>query len=253
LFLAAMTASAAKPEKMVVVVRTQDQVITDYVCSEQYRLTTGRAVIGTQVTRKGGMEWHVVGGTPPYRVIRDESDVAGKGDRCITVMDANGQVAQGCGVVGVQRLTAVVDCDMGPDHGLDDPPHVKAPGNEVDASDTTGYTDTTVVHHDRPFKARLYNPEPGMRYEPPVKWPGSVEPVTDGKTGTDSKPTLPNYKPDRTPGPVTPHDPVDHPAPAPRNPVVNTGGGTHAPAPSPAPGPKPVTPVRQVAPAAHPR
>ncbi len=57
------------------------------------------------------IDWHVVGGVPPYRLIDDQRDL--HGNVCITVVDAEGRVATGCAVVQMRRTQVELECPPG--------------------------------------------------------------------------------------------------------------------------------------------
>lgn len=106
LVLAALSATAAKPEKMTVVVHTTDRVVVKFIC--QAALDQPADTLGIVERQAGRFQWHVVGGTAPYTVLKDEV-VAGQ-SRCITVMDAEGRTATACGTVDTQVVLVPVDC-----------------------------------------------------------------------------------------------------------------------------------------------
>lgn len=100
LLLAATPAVAAGPAKFTVVVHTTDRVVAKYLCDQDETRPT--MVFRTELRRSGQFLWHVVGGTAPYTVLKDELTVGNT--RCITVMDADGQVATACGIMGTQEI-----------------------------------------------------------------------------------------------------------------------------------------------------
>jgi hypothetical protein len=103
LFLPSISALA---KEMIVVVHTRDILVTEYVCRERSASGSGDAVRSV-VTRHGGFNWHVVGGVPPYTVINDEE---GGGMMCVTVIDAIGNVASGCGTIQIFTERLTVSC-----------------------------------------------------------------------------------------------------------------------------------------------
>lgn len=110
LMMVAVTATAAKPGKMFVIVRTTDKVIVDFTCVGPDGNIGDNTLLKSMVAENGQFNWHVVGGTAPFTVVKDDTG-AGYGG-CITVRDANGQEATGCGVVGVVHKLRRVNCNM---------------------------------------------------------------------------------------------------------------------------------------------
>lgn len=110
LLMTALTAAASGPEKMTVVVRTTDRVVVDFACvgpAGNYAYTD---LFKREVVEPGKFAWHVVGGTAPYTVLKNDIR-AGQGG-CITVQDANGQVATSCGVIQEVHEIRRVNCNL---------------------------------------------------------------------------------------------------------------------------------------------
>src|SRR5690606_7625031 len=108
LCLVAVPAWAGGPAKMTVVVQSSDQIVHEYVCDVNPIADPNSPVFRKKVVQEGGLSWHVVGGVAPYRVVRDE--LAEPIGGCITVVDAEGSTATGCGVVEAQVVRVAVDC-----------------------------------------------------------------------------------------------------------------------------------------------
>lgn len=246
LFLAALPAFASGPAKMQVVVHSTDKVVRDYVCNTNNGAGAEATVFRTEVTSQGGFTWHVVGGVAPYRVIQnDENTMKG----CITVMDAEGQIATGCSMVGLQRVRVAVDCQ-----GLkriDDGPYGLVPNDSTDAARTNWKGDAPpppVVPDvnnptDKPTPSPTGGDGPGETYRPPVKIPSP-----DSPPPVKPKPDLDKDRPVlKSP----PHGPKPKPQPSVTNknprlpsvaPVPSRGtGGTSTP-------PRPTNPPVQPAP-----
>lgn len=215
LFMVALPAFASGPAKMQVVVHSTDRVVFDYVCNNNQGAGAEASVFRSEVRSQGGISWHVVGGVAPYRVIQNEENTM-KG--CITVMDAEGQVATGCSMIGLQRTRVAVDCQ-----GLqqiDDGPYGLVPNDSTDAA-RTGWTKDPAPF---PNTIHVFNPSekpnnppptgdrPGDKYVPPVKSPSpdSPPPVAPRPDGTKERTPIKDRP--RT-GPST--------QPQPR--VINTG------------------------------
>lgn len=151
LMLAALPALATGPEKFFVVIHAQDKVVTQYVCTRSH-LSGEDLVVRTKVTQQGSFNWHVVGGTAPYTVVKDQgTDPKG----CITIMDATGETATACASYTTRTETVMIDCPWDrPDsltYGL-------VPDKFTDAQRAMGNDNAA---------------RPGGQYVPPVKT-GSV-------------------------------------------------------------------------------
>ena len=95
-----------------VVVYTSDGLVVNYRCANQDPGVNNDAVTVRRVVRSHGrLSWHAVGGMAPYTVIKQERDAGGM--VCITVIDAAGNVATGCGVVQVLTTEVAVNCALG--------------------------------------------------------------------------------------------------------------------------------------------
>lgn len=198
LLMASLSAAAAKPEKMFVVVHTSDRVVAQMVCSKASTMTNENRVIAHEVLRPGSFTWHVVGGVAPYTVIKDETFIGGNG--CITVMDGTGQTATGCGVVQVHNELIQVPC-----RDNEDPCQQPAIQLHKDSVCPTGK---------KPAEASDHKAQPS-KYVPPVKLPDpaprllterkQVEPRNhrDHHTGRVHTTRTPNRTPN--PGPEPRH------------------------------------------------
>lgn len=165
LLAAAVPAIASGPEKLTVVVHTSERVVAQYVCTRS--ADKQDLPLGTKVRKAGLFNWHVVGGTVPYTVLKDEMTTGQT--RCITVMDATGQVATACGIVGTRVEVVEVNCNLGdkdtlvqglvPDAGTD------AARGMVSARRSVVADDITTVE-EPPVFPPLPIPE---TYHPPVK------------------------------------------------------------------------------------
>lgn len=98
------------PERMTVVVHTTDARRTVRRCLRTQDPPIGFPAIAEEV-EPGRITWHVSGGRAPFVLVRDERDLVG--NVCITVRDADGREATGCGVVAEQLQEVYVDCTMG--------------------------------------------------------------------------------------------------------------------------------------------
>ena len=104
--------SQAFARTMFVVVYTSDGLVVNYRCMNVDPGVNNEAVATRRVVRdQGRVSWHVVGGVPPYTVLRNEMGAGGS--VCVTVIDAAGNVASGCGVVGVVIRDVMVNCVTG--------------------------------------------------------------------------------------------------------------------------------------------
>ncbi|MCB0757179.1 MAG: hypothetical protein KDC01_01875 [Flavobacteriales bacterium] len=253
LFMVALPAFAfaSGPAKMLVVVRTSDRVVLKYVCNSDKGEGPDARVFRTEVQSAGGMNWHVVGGVAPYTVVKNNMATSSGG--CVTVMDAEGQVATGCGVVGVQWVRVAVDCqgedlDEGP-YGLvpSDSTDMQRPGWKDNTSTPVGPTEIMKPRSSAPTPDRPGG-DPADSYHPPVKirvpnTPPPVPPrtaVLKGKKGF-------------VPSPVPPPSPAPRPLPGNtdhRQPTLQpqrSGSGISSPGSTPRPVPPPVqrTPAKQ--------
>ncbi len=102
---------AASANKLFVVLHTTDAVIVDYVCPQRLDLGSDNAVRRI-VVQQGYLTWHATGGVRPYQVLSEETDHVG--NVCITVMDAAGQIATGCGIMSTWHYTKQVNCSSLP-------------------------------------------------------------------------------------------------------------------------------------------
>lgn len=107
LLMVALSVEAANPEEMIVMVRTTDRVIVDFTCVGQIGYTGSNELFKSEIADRGGLTWSVVGGVAPYTMVKDETN---GNEHCITVKDANGREATGCGVIAVVHQVRQVNC-----------------------------------------------------------------------------------------------------------------------------------------------
>jgi hypothetical protein len=101
-------------EKLIVVVYTIDAKEVVYRCrpvvctdGQQGPYPRGGLVMQSFMV-SGRVQWHAVGGIPPYKLI--ENRVAKDGLVTVTVMDAAGNIGTGLGMMGQQVQEVSVDC-----------------------------------------------------------------------------------------------------------------------------------------------
>lgn len=240
LFLPLLVASApvlaSGPSKFAVVVHTTDQVVAKYICDEDP--TKEPFVYKTQLRKSGGFFWHVVGGTAPYTIVKDEMVI---GDtRCITVMDAEGEVATACGIMGTVEILVREGC--GELEELDHPWMGITPDSLSDSRRGPEFNGQGQSGQEDAIKDAPGQVKGPIGYKPPVKQ--TMDPVDPPVT----KPDLSRVKPERqrnggTTGTNPPPTTRPTPTPAP-NPVRSSGttfhggggGTTTTPTPRPAPG-----------------
>lgn len=183
--LALLPLSVIAEGKLFVVVHTTDAVVNNYVCSLEDG--TGEAVVVKQTMASSGhFYWHAVGGVAPYTVISPANGTMGG---CVTVRDAEGNVATGCGVVGVKQVEIPFNCA-----NEDDPATpVKRDRNKPVRTPATTEAPTPK------------GPVTGVTNDPVEDPP----PVTNGGDGTTVRPV------DRTPMP----DPGTRPDPTGKKPM----------------------------------
>ncbi len=256
LLLGSLSAAASGPDNFHVVVRTTDRMVVNYVCGEATGAGQTGIIVRTEVKAKGNFNWHVVGGVAPYTVLRNE---AGAGGGCITVMDAEGHTATGCGTINTVSENLSVDCRW---YKPDTTSQGIAPNKYTDAQRSNPHPERPVVlpppvtgpttGTPSPTPADPPHAKPGDSYRPPVKTPspdepdpphvkpGDVvrEPSRDPRDGSGAPPPLPKPRiiPRGGSNPGTPS-----PAPS------RSGGGWSpsngaSPSHSPSPGPRPVPP-----------
>ena len=132
-----VTVPAFATGKLFVVVHTTDAIVRNYVCSNGLDGTDNGILVGSAMASSGSFIWHAVGGVAPYRVISPVNSAMGG---CITVMDAEGETATGCGTVKVKRINIPVNCENG-NQPLPAPAkakEVKKPQGEVVPTDSMG-------------------------------------------------------------------------------------------------------------------
>ena len=109
LLLAVAAAMTAQAKQLQVVVHTTDAHVVRYICQERVALGRDNAVRQV-VLSNGRFDWHAVGGVAPYELIDSYKDK--DGNVCITVRDAKGDIASGCGVIGNIYQEVVVNCSV---------------------------------------------------------------------------------------------------------------------------------------------
>lgn len=122
LLIAASTAVPAS--SMHVVVVTRDRIVVDYRC-ENFRSAMEESPVMRSVVRSGGhISWHGVGGVAPYTLIDKSTDAFG--NVCITLMDATGMMATGCGIMQERRMSVGIECPL-----LEEEPIITDPINDT--------------------------------------------------------------------------------------------------------------------------
>ena len=203
LALVALPAFAVKPtNSLFVIVHTVDRVVADYYCSGQFAEVSPDAVlIRSTVLSQGSFTWHATGGTAPYKVIRD---VLADGGECITVMDADGNTASGCGSINEVHSRRFVDCSAVPDtssiryaplKNLETPSVPISVGHPVPGPTPTPGPDPTV---DPKNPGQQPPPPPPPTPGPRPKDPDHLKPVSD-PTPPPAPPVGPNNTLNRPP------------------------------------------------------
>ena len=111
LFGTLTAALGAFAEELFVVVYTTDAKVVRYTCANDVQSPyANNSVVMRTDYQQGRVQWHAVGGVPPYKVLRNE--IASDGQVTVTVMDAEGNVGTGLGLIGrqVQEVTANCKC-----------------------------------------------------------------------------------------------------------------------------------------------
>lgn len=217
LLLATLAATAADPDKMLVVVHSSSAVVAQYVCNgDEFAGSTG-IVVGSEVRSSGVFRWHVVGGKAPYTILKDNWDGV---NRCITVQDAEGRIASGCGMIGTQVIKVQVRCNRGP---LPADPYT-APTDSSDAKKAhkpawdPGRSILDTTKYVPPVKAHFTEVDPAV-----VRTPGPVGPRNEPKPmNAGNPPPTPRNVESLQPARVVPVNPgrtPSGPGPAPRGPV----------------------------------
>lgn len=107
--LFATIASCAVARELFVVVHTSDAMVVEYYCGDPQPTIDVQEQLPVWVQiAHGDFQWHAIGGLAPYTAIRTER--AGVGTYCVTVVDAAGNVATGCGVVQTFTQRKLVSC-----------------------------------------------------------------------------------------------------------------------------------------------
>lgn len=230
LLLAALPVMAVNPDKLFVIVHTTDRVVVDYTCSSFLSESDPAApVFKSVVQSQGSFTWHATGGKAPYRLIRD---IDSNGGDCVTVMDADGNTATGCGSIKEVHVRRNVNCESGPDssrftfiapHAFQAQPILRSVGHPVPGP----VPGPTPVDPKNP--GRLPPPPPPPHTPgPDPKKPDHVTPVRDPSPGVHP-PDRPHKNPSRQP--VRSIDPPSgtssHGRTMPSRNSNSTGGGTH--------------------------
>lgn len=229
LFLAVVSipAMAADPSNFAVVVHSTDRVIARYLCDQDP--TQQPFVYKTVVRKEGTFRWHVVGGVAPYTILKDVMKPGNT--RCITVMDAEGQVATACKVMNTQEILIREGC--GELEKLDFPWMGITPDSLSDSRRGKEFNGQGVQMSEVEAKKTSDGVLGPQGYKPPVKQ------VSDPAVPPSVKPDLSRVKPEKqregaNTRPVPPQ-PKTVPVHGPTGPVYHgTGGGSgHPPAPVP--------------------
>jgi hypothetical protein len=203
------TVPAMATGKLFVVVHTTDAVVKNYVCSDGLNGTENGTVVRSSMASQGSFVWHAVGGTAPYTVVSGPAQ--GNMGGCITVMDAEGQTATGCGVVGVVKVDVPFNCETNelmPSTPTKRHSEVNKPATEAQSGPTTGpvkpvsndpveVTTGTTTGGVTTTKTPVRNPGPTHRHKPTSKSPnrdGTHRPTgnTIGTHTTSNGTTKPN-------------------------------------------------------------
>jgi hypothetical protein len=119
LFLLSYVSLIASARDLFVVLYTSDAEVVDMYCeTEEMNTVASPVVLRSVVLTRGSVNWHAVGGVPPYTDLRAERGPGGL--VTVTVMDAACNTYTACGVVGVRRISKMVNC------ASDDPAQVAA-------------------------------------------------------------------------------------------------------------------------------
>lgn len=214
LLMAALTATASKPEKMFVVIHTTDKVIVNYVCVDKINNEADNPVLGSYIKAAGGYDWHVVGGVAPYTIVKNEMKSMNGG--CITVMDAEGTIATSCGIVGVRQERQEINCQR-KDDKLDYGPYGLVPNDSTDKARVGWKT--------KPEAKTPGVPTPIDTYVPPTRGPlPPVDPPVDPKPPINVKPEGRTPSPSRRPSDPPPVNHGDV-APVVKSPLGGSGHG----------------------------
>lgn len=171
LMLLMTSATAVSANKMAVVVHTSDRVVVDYVCTDRLNRGQNNAVRHV-VQATGRFDWHVSNGKAPYHIVEQERDDAG--NVCITVMDAVGNMATGCGIIAERRVVASVNC---PQYFQDDSP-CALPLKAMHKAAPTKYLQADLREASPVRKPIERKPEISPRTTPPTRTVGRRTPVS---------------------------------------------------------------------------
>jgi hypothetical protein len=267
--------TTAESSEFHVVVRTTDRQVRNYVCVPRRSLAKPgvhdeNLIIRTEVIVPGSFKWHIVGGTGPYAVVSVDKPVVGT--VCVTVKDATGRMAQGCGVIQSFTEQVAVNCPStadpdstwqkryrsvsGPDQFPDKPkvPETNPSRPEVDSSSVnppgpdprrnpvlgpfsadTGCTPSRPHVQDPLRRPDVYRPPVPLPSPTPAA-PPPPSPNKEKHHGSGTRPTHAPQPPGRRSG-VTPR-PSRFDDPSNQN---NPGTNHPSPAPAREPSPPPVS------------
>lgn len=92
-----------------VVLYTSDAEVVDMYCeTDQMNAVRNPVAYRSMVLTRGTVSWHAVGGVPPYTDLRAEQGPGGL--VTVTVMDAACNTYTACGIIGVHRISKMVNC-----------------------------------------------------------------------------------------------------------------------------------------------
>ena len=181
LLLLLAASSSTFGNKLFVVVHIVDGVVMKYVCPQRIEMGDPRAVREV-VRQEPFITWHATGGVRPYTLLSQRTDRAG--NICITVMDAAGQIATGCGIMSTWIYTSQTNC---PDLPSEETHVVYKSPEDCDRTIVRATRDPVAPPPvRRPIMERERNREPGAgtrstyTERPVVK----REPVTNGGGGS---------------------------------------------------------------------
>lgn len=207
-------------------------------------------LIRSEVIANGSFTWRAAGGKPPYRLVSSVEAV--EGTNCVTVSDADGHVAEACGVIETTREAVTVNCNtIAPDTtgshrhknisngACPTCPQKPAPtphDSIAPPPDTTKVKPRDPVRGPSPGPVEdttRTGPRPGPQtYRPPVKLPD--EPPPAPPKPEPRKEPLPNLWP-RTPNDPNPPLHRDPPVSTPNRVSPMPSGGNNNPPPAPPP------------------
>lgn len=244
----ALPAVAADPPGFSVVVHASDQVVARYVCAKDNSIRE-EFTLRTELRKEGRFNWHVVGGEAPYTVLNDEMTLGTT--RCITVQDANGQVATACAIMGTREEIVEVECPWIDNN--DSLWHGRVPDKASDAQRPDGIAAPERLQTVNRLDTQVPAPKgDALHYLPPVK---QREVTYDPPPPPDHGPDVTRVKQETkqvVPGTVRPGPPkTPRHRPTPRQradggqgvmgggTVTGTPSRTPTTTPAPSPSPKP--------------